>query len=48
MPVAQVSQFLYFAKDNGLEPSLLKTGNEMQLLEILSVQSKKYLEEHGE
>ena len=48
VPVAQVSDFLYFAKDNGLEPGLLKTGNEMQLLEFLSVQSKKYLEERGE
>jgi hypothetical protein len=37
-----IYEFIYFAEDNGLNPSMLEPENEMALIEFLVAQSQKY------
>lgn len=37
-----INDFIYFADDNGLTEEMLKAGNELELIEFLVEQSKKY------
>lgn len=37
-----INEFIYFADDNGLEEEMLKTGNELDLIQFLVEQSKRY------
>lgn len=37
-----INEFIYFADDNGLEEEMLKTGNELELIQFLVEQSKRY------
>lgn len=37
-----INEFIYFADDNGLEEEMLKTGNELDLVQFLVEQSKRY------
>lgn len=38
----QINDFIYFADDNGLSEQMLKKGNELDLIDFLVEQSKKY------
>lgn len=37
-----INEFIYFADDNGLTEQMLKSGNELDLIDFLIEQSKKY------
>lgn len=37
-----INEFIYFADDNGLEEEMLKAGNELDLIQFLVDQSKRY------
>lgn len=38
----EINEFIYFADENGLEESMLKEGNEIELIDFLIEQSRKY------
>lgn len=40
-----INDFIYYADHNGLDEEMLKEGNELDLIEFLLVQSKKYKKE---
>lgn len=42
IPEENIHEFIYFAEDNGLNPSMLEPENEMDLIEFLVAQSQKY------
>ena len=42
IPEEKAVDFLYFAQENGMEQRLLKSENEMELMEFLLAQSKEY------
>ncbi|WP_432411682.1 hypothetical protein [Rasiella sp. SM2506] len=42
IPVEKVDDFIYFAEENAIEPHMLKSENEIELLEVLFEQSKVY------
>ena len=37
-----ITDFIYYASDNGLNEKMLTTGNELELIDFLVVQSRKY------
>ena len=43
IPQQKVDDFIYFVQDSGINPSLLKAENELELLALLKEQSKVYL-----
>ena len=42
IPMENINDFIYFADDNGLSEQMLKKGNELDLIDFLVEQSKKY------
>jgi len=48
IPEEKVNEFIYFVEENGLDKNLLKTENEMLLIEHLHLQSKAYLSQSNE
>ncbi len=42
-----INDFIYYADDNGLREEMLKEGNEMELIEFLVEQSKRYKKERS-
>jgi len=42
IPAEKVDAFIYFAEENAIEPYMLKSENEIELLEVLFEQSKIY------
>ncbi|QED36261.1 hypothetical protein FK178_00285 [Antarcticibacterium arcticum] len=42
-----INEFIYYADHNGLEEEMLKEGNELELIEFLLVQSKKFKKEQS-
>ena len=48
IPEEKVNEFIYFVEENGLDKNLLKSENEMLLIEHLHEQSKEYLLQSNE
>lgn len=42
IPLENINDFIFFADDNGLSEEMLKAGNELDLIQFLVEQSKKY------
>lgn len=48
IPKEDINEFILFAEDNGLNPSMLEPENEMLLIEFLVAQSQKYKQRKAE
>lgn len=47
LEIDQINEFIYYADENGLEERMLKQGNELELIDFLIEQSKKYKKQRG-
>ncbi len=47
IPEEDLYEFMYFAKDHGLNESMFKPENELKLLEFLSVQAERFKKKKG-
>ncbi|UJH91090.1 carboxypeptidase-like regulatory domain-containing protein [Antarcticibacterium sp. 1MA-6-2] len=45
--IENINEFIYYADENGLEEHMLRKGNELELIDFLVEQSKKYKRQRG-
>lgn len=48
IPEEKVNEFIYYVEENGIDKSLLRSENELQLIELLHLKSKAYLIQSNE